>query len=452
MKNNLKFVCLFLGIVSVVVVGCVLIYLSDENKIIESSKRSDIKVNNNFLTMMYETEYQSGEYVVSTDSTWPHEGYTFNADLSGCENGSTLTWDDENKNVVLQANKSDKCYVYFDINKPTLATICSNGQSLSNCIETFYTTDGENGLYYHDRSGDYTNADQEAGDNSYRYAGANPNNYLCFGTDAETCSEDNLYRIIGVFNGQVKLIKSTSIGDYVWDIDNVDFSTIINTNNQDTNYKVMQLGDILAVPDRLNGSNIWLEADLNYYINNDYFYNTLTSDWQDKISTTIWYVGGGGLTQIVYGVNSTAKNAYNYEQGSNKDGTTYEAKVGLMYLNEYYYGASPTYWSYPGYTSSGYPDVNGNYGAEYDYRAAINDNWMFSGTQEWTISRESSDNFNVNSINIENDGSVGRSPINDSIYLGDDGTLAVRPAFYLSSDVLYASGDGTIDLPIRIVV
>ena len=108
MKNNLKFVCLFLGIVSVVVVGCVLIYLSDENKIIESSKRSDIKVNNNFLTMMYETEYQSGEYVVSTDSTWPHEGYTFNADLSGCENGSTLTWDDENKNVVLQANKSDK--------------------------------------------------------------------------------------------------------------------------------------------------------------------------------------------------------------------------------------------------------------------------------------------------------------------------------------------------------
>ena len=53
MKNNLKFVCLFLGIVSVVVVGCVLIYLSDENKIIESSKRSDIKVNNNFLTMMY---------------------------------------------------------------------------------------------------------------------------------------------------------------------------------------------------------------------------------------------------------------------------------------------------------------------------------------------------------------------------------------------------------------
>ena len=81
-------------------------------------------------------------------------------------------------------------------------------------INNIYTIDGENGLYYHDGVGTYTNADQEAGDNSYRYSGANPNNYICFGSDADTCPDEYLYRIIGVFDEDgdgeynVKLIKA----------------------------------------------------------------------------------------------------------------------------------------------------------------------------------------------------------------------------------------------------
>ena len=33
-------------------------------------------------------------------------------------------------------------------------------------------------------------ADQEVGDGSYRYAGANPNNYICFGSDAASDISD----------------------------------------------------------------------------------------------------------------------------------------------------------------------------------------------------------------------------------------------------------------------
>ena len=90
--------------------------------------------------------------------------------------------------------------------KPTLADYI--------ITEVYTGTDGDNGLYYHDGVGTYTNADQEARDNSYRYAGANPNNYVCFGSDEETCPAENLYRIIGVFdddkdsNYQIKLIKA----------------------------------------------------------------------------------------------------------------------------------------------------------------------------------------------------------------------------------------------------
>ena len=187
-------------------------------------------VSENMLTMMYETEADSGEYQVSSDITWPQDGYVFNESLSSCENGSTLSWDDGNKRVLMQANTSDKCYVYFD-KEPDILYLADY------VISNVYTgVDGENGLYYHDGVGSYTNASEEAGDNSYRYAGTNPNNYVCFGSDEETCPNDNLYRIIGVFNDtgeyQVKLIKydyatstllgtdgaynssTTSLGDY----------------------------------------------------------------------------------------------------------------------------------------------------------------------------------------------------------------------------------------------
>lgn len=49
------------------------------------------------------------------------EGYVFNEQLSACENGSTLSWDDENKRVLVEANVSDKCYIYFDVMPYSLA-------------------------------------------------------------------------------------------------------------------------------------------------------------------------------------------------------------------------------------------------------------------------------------------------------------------------------------------
>ena len=105
--------------------------------------------------------------------------------------------------------------------------------TLADYITGLYTTDGENGLYYHDA--DLANGAQ---DNSYRYSGANPNNYVCFGSDEETCPIDNLYRIIGVFGDEVKLIKAdyattTQLGT------NGAYSGTENPSNYDT-YKGSQ--------------------------------------------------------------------------------------------------------------------------------------------------------------------------------------------------------------------
>ena len=66
------------------------------------------------ISMNLEQTAGAGDYKTVTQSNWPTEGYKFNKDLSRCENGSTLSWDDSKKAVVMNGNVSDKCYVYFD--------------------------------------------------------------------------------------------------------------------------------------------------------------------------------------------------------------------------------------------------------------------------------------------------------------------------------------------------
>lgn len=82
------------------------------------------KKNINGLSMMIETSAGSGDYEKTTLSSWPMDGYIFNATLSKCENGGKLSWNDEKKKVVFKGNVSDKCYVYFDkYNLPVIKNI-----------------------------------------------------------------------------------------------------------------------------------------------------------------------------------------------------------------------------------------------------------------------------------------------------------------------------------------
>ena len=115
-----KKIFIFSGIViCLITIALIIINFNNSDKIIyesDSTKTSDNKmVSSNALTMMYEAGANTGEYQTTTDTMWPQDGYVFNEQLSACENGSELTWDYENKRILMQANTSDKCYVYFDI-------------------------------------------------------------------------------------------------------------------------------------------------------------------------------------------------------------------------------------------------------------------------------------------------------------------------------------------------
>ena len=267
---------------------------------------------------------------------------------------------------------------------PTMvADICESGDNLASCISEFNTLvgDGADSIYYHDV--DLANGAQ---DNSYRYSGANPNNYVCFGATGADCQNaENQYRIIGVFNNQVKLIKVTSYGSYVWE---QDWNTQGNTWDGTT------------------------KPDIYTTLNTTY-YNTLSSEWQNLIAESTWQVGG-----MDYSTTNTVKQYYDVEVGTGQSGYEETMKIGLMYVSDYGYGASPEKW-----TTALYEE---NYGT---------DNWLYLGTFEWLISRSTNYSnyaFDVSSVR-------GGYVYNDSVSFA----AAVRPSFYLESNVEISSGTGT---------
>ena len=309
-------------------------------------------------------------------------------------------------------------------------------QTLAEYVISQYTgTQGENSIYYHNST-----LANGAGDNSYRYAGANPNNYVCFGSDTTTCSEDNLYRIIGAFDNQVKLIKATiaksnllgtdgaynSDTSYQWSsLTSCPSSTAYNSNNGI--YQLANKNTIAAAD--FAGCNEWHYSDLNKTNLNTNFVNNIGSIWADKIATTTWKVGGGSVSNIA---KSVPKTAYQYEVGSNASRTTYEAKIGLMYVSDYYYGASASAWTLVGYDSS----VKTN-----DYRKVTSINWLYLGSAEWTISRIENESYPFDAFTINSGHEYYERVIS---------SIGVRPTFNLLSSTTYVSGSGTMSDPIVI--
>ena len=307
--------------------------------------------------------------------------------------------------------------------------------SLADYVISQYTgTQGENNIYYHD-----SNLTNGAGDKSYRFAGANPNNYVCFGSDEATCSAENLYRIIGVIDGKVKLIHAYGATTDMLGTDEGYVKTYGSSSNYKGNGDLTKIGRYKWNKTR---DNTWSTSTTNTInLNTNYlaYLDGKNTKWKNMIADTTWYVGG--MTQA-NGYLSNAKTAYNYEVGANKDAsTTVISKIGLMYPSEYYYAASKDYWTLPGYK---YDSSNSDncHGCTMDYRTAIKDNWLYTGLYEWTISRDSADSGYA--FVVDADGNVSDVGV---VYSTGN---AVRPSFSLSSSIKFTSGEGTAVNPIRI--
>ena len=323
---------------------------------------------NNIATYYY--QINDGELISSSSNT-----YIF----SGLSKGTTYSI----KVYVKDTNGVDSG-VY------TISAETENEVLLADYIKSLYTSQGSNGIYYHTSS-----LANSAGDNSYRYSGANPNNYVCFGSDAETCPEDNLYRIIGVFGSEVKLIKATSYGNYPWDSGN---------------------------------DNTWSTSDIKTTLNTTYL-NTFSSAWQNKIATHTWKVG-----EITAPTPNTAKPFYDIEAGNSSNGVTDNIKIGLIYLSDYLYSMNYDDWTTE---FSEYGDLSFDFDINF---------WLYNANlMVWTITAITSgmEPFILNSVFV----------IDASIYSPKilSVSLATLPCFYLTSTVQYVDGNGSIENPYRIL-
>jgi len=375
--------------------------------------------------------------VASTSNVWPTDGYELDLETSFCDNGSTLSWDNTNKTVGVEATTGDKCKLYF------IKSISSFAEYLKTRV---YGTDST--LYLHSDTATGNNetsisnwTDSEAGnanDGAYRYSGPDTSveNYVCFNyTDESVCSDANFatsdyaYRIISIEGDNIKLIKAQPLSsERAWN-SNSDVSGGNNNSNEISEtkpYKVMHLA--IQIP--TYNDNDWAHSStLNTYLNNDTtgYLSTFSYSWRTKIATgKTWYIGG-------YSIHSVkVKTFYNAEHGTCSSGTCSgttdtSTTVGLMNVYDYGYATSPTNWN---------TDTLGNY----NNSTISANNWLYrsiNSSVEWTITPYSSSASFV--WNVYNSGSV------DNVYACY--FHGVRPVLYLSSSVNYVSGTGASDDP-----
>ena len=172
-------------------------------------------------------------------------------------------------------------------------------------------------------------------------------------------------------------------------------------------------------------------SDLNKEIlnnDNDNFLKSIDFEWKSKIAETSWKIGG--LTNVMVNAKTMFQQEVLNPLHDKNGNKTYEAKIGLMYLSDYGFAALPQYWE--------------NSVTNYSVGETRRNNWLYLGVEEWTISRNASDEDEIRAYGIYwYSGGVVNAGVSSS-------PMVIRPTFYLKSDVKLTGGSGTESDPYRI--
>ena len=233
-----------------------------------------------------------------------------------------------------------------------------------------------------------------------RYYGANPNNYIYFNCDDysnQTSSTCEVWRIIGVFDGKIKIVRSSSIGSYSWDTSasstnsgygynqwvpteyydrTADLMKLLNPGYSD-NTDLNSSGTSITVNNSLYynaGSGTCYNGESNKTTSCDFTKTGLKNDQtRNLISKTLYYLGG-------YNNNSVySDQMYEYERGTNLGtspyaSSTWEGYIALPYVSDYGYAVD-----FNSCTQSLY---------DYDNNSCTSTNWMKSifSSSTWLLS------------------------------------------------------------------
>ena len=274
-----------------------------------------------------------------------------------------------------------------------------------------------------------------------RYYGASPNNYIyfnCSDYSNQSSSTCETWRIIGVFEGKVKLIRGSQIGTYSWD--NKNTSTGAETaygKNDWTDARLMKLLNPGYESEITGGSLYYNAKSGNCYSgrNNDTTTCNFTSTGiknditRNLISDTTYYLGGHNSGSVY------PNQIYEYEKGTKVYSgrpTTWQGKIALPYPSDYGYAVNLSKCS--------------QNLLNYENSICTSNNWMKTiitnngGNYGWLLTPDSG--YAGNAWRVYPSGYVAASDAYRA--------FGVAPVLYLGSELSIKAGTGSSSAPYQL--
>ena len=283
-----------------------------------------------------------------------------------------------------------------------------------------------------------------------RYYGASPNNYIyfnCSDYSNQTSSTCETWRIIGVFDGKLKLIRGSQIGKYSWDNKNTSTGAENNSGKNDwTTARLMKL---------LNPSNYYKVDSNDNNLGQSLYYNSASgkcysgqnnatvdcdftstgiknAETRNMIAETTYNLGGWNSNSVY------SNQIYEYERGTTVYSgrpTTWKGKIALAYPSDYGYAA----------------DLNQCKDKtlyDYDNRTCTSNNWMKAiitnngSNTGWLLTPNSGNSYYawyVDSVGYVSNYSIAYS------------AFGAVPVLSLSSELgIESGGDGSSSKPYKL--
>ena len=402
----------------------------------------DIKENNRLVL----TNTQQ-DLTTNTDTyvylMWISEACT--GDLSICDitkNQDKLLGKIFNAQIKLEASTKSK---------KTLTRTALSTNSASMTITNMFTpnklVENGNSKYRYDT----TNNLMEDVDGNIRYYGASPNNYIyfnCSDYNNQTSSTCETWRIIGVFDGKVKIMRGSQIGTYSWDNKNTSTGAETAYGKNDWNtarlMKLLNPSNYYTIDsnDNGNGQSLYWNAKSGtcYTMENN---ATESCDFtstglknvatRNLIAETTYYTRGHNDSEIfvdaMYDKERVSGTVYTGRP------TTWKGKISLPYVSDYGYATDLNQCQK---TLEFYEDPE----------CAAN-NWMKNivtnngGNSGWLLTPLSGIAYSAWSV--DSSGFVGGYDFTSYSY-------GVAPVLYLDSKLVIGSGSGSSLAPYQLTV
>ena len=433
-------------------------------------------------------KHQSFKYELVNSSTGVSYG---SGNFEGKDVGDTITFSNNTENLAYNTDYTFTLYLWIDgtigrnPNDMTNQTyefslVCDITGEGTNKVQDMPVTSGQyitnlytnapkqkakvNNIDYNlapsvglmnDRLGGTTNS-LDGGD--IRYYGSNPQNYVwledtyasaytfTFGDRQVTrpANKEKLWRIIGVFDGRLKLISNDPISSIGLSWDTSPNSTGGNSGygiNEWSQSDLMKLLNPGYENESVNNSLYWNNGEGTVYTGRSNvtksevsFENTGISDREKElIDFATWYLGA-------YNGTSTGPSYVSEQYAAERQGTTlgkicssggscndditrtatWNGKVGLMYASDFGYSTDLLQCTATISASTTTP--------------CIANNWLL-GSSQWTISSRANARLAAHVFFARNTGGAG------SAYAFT--AYSVRPVIYLKPEVVITDGRGT---------